>query len=269
MLAWIAAAQEQGPAPAFDVASVKLAAGVRTGGYRHQITPTSLTMLHVSMGHCLRLAYDIDTAYQLVGPRWLDPPTENEYDVVAKVTRPATEEQIKAMLRTLLAERFQLRAHRETRDLPAYALLAVKASAALRRSDGKGKPRVSSGDKPYSYRFENLTMPQLALQLGPPWTTRPVVDQTALAGSYDFALDVSRYVAGPGHRQADSRLPGRDRPGRGAAAGSPGTTRPRPQTRPRTLSGAGRGSRRKGADAELAILVRPGQPPGRSPADRG
>ena len=194
MLAWIAAAQEQAPAPAFDVASVKLAAGVRTGGYRHQITPTSLTMLHVSMGHCLRLAYDIDTAYQLVGPRWLDPPTENEYDVVARVTRPATEEQIKAMLRTLLAERFQLRAHRETRDLPAYALLAVKASAALRRSDGKGKPRVSSGDKPYSYRFENLTMPQLALQLGPPWATRPVVDQTALAGSYDFAVDVSRYV---------------------------------------------------------------------------
>ena len=192
-----AGAQEQSAGGAFDVASVKPAAGIRTGGYRHQITPTSLTMLHVSMGHCLRLAYDIETAYQLVGPAWLDPPTEYEYDVVAKVSGPATEEQIKGMLRTLLAERFRLQAHRETRELPAYALLRVRASTSLHRSAGTGPTRVLPGEKPYIFRFENLSMPQLALQLGPPWTTRPVVDETGLTGSYDFALDVSRYVLDP------------------------------------------------------------------------
>jgi len=182
------------PAPAFEVASVTIARGQRTSGYRHQITATSLTMLHVSMGHCLRLAYDIRTAYELVGPAWLDPPTENEYDVVAKASGPATEDQIKAMLRTLLAERFQLKVHRESRSLPVYALAPSRISPLLHLSSGTGGPKVTSGDKPYRMHFENFSMAQFALQLGPPWTARPVIDRTGLAGSYDFDLDMSRYV---------------------------------------------------------------------------
>jgi uncharacterized protein (TIGR03435 family) len=186
----VAFAQE----PAFDVASVTPAKGTRTSGYSHQITPTSLTMLHVSMGHCLRLAYDIHTAYELVGPAWLDPPTESEYDVVAKVDRPVTPDQIKAMLRTLLAARFQLRVHREKRDLPVYALVATKPSPALRRSTSGDQPKLKSGDKPYQMLFEHFSMPQFVLQLGPPWTARPVIDRTNLEGSFDFELDTSRYV---------------------------------------------------------------------------
>src|SRR5258708_19944486 len=89
----VALAQE----PAFDVASVTLAKGQRISGYSHQITPTSLTMLHVSMGHCLRLAYDIRTAYELVGPAWLDPPTESEHDVIPKVDPPVTQPPLHAI----------------------------------------------------------------------------------------------------------------------------------------------------------------------------
>jgi uncharacterized protein (TIGR03435 family) len=181
-------------APAFDVASVTLAKGQRTGGYSHQITPTSLTMLHVSMGHCLRLAYDIRTAYELVGPAWLDPPTESEYDVVAKVDRAVTQDQIKALLRTLLAARFQLRVHRESRDLPVYALVTTRPTPALRRSTNGDQPKMKSRDKPYHMLFEHVSMAQFALQLGPPWTARPVIDRTNLEGSFDFDLDTSRYV---------------------------------------------------------------------------
>jgi uncharacterized protein (TIGR03435 family) len=186
----VAFAQE----PAFDVASVTVAKGTRTSGYSHQITPTGLTMLHVSMGYCLRLAYDIHTAYELVGPAWLDPPAESEYDVVAKVDRPVTPEQIEAMLRTLLAARFQLRVHREKRDLPVYALVTTKPSPMLRRSTSGDKPKLRSGDKPYQMLFEHFSMRQFALQLGPPWTARPVIDRTNLDGSFDFELDTSRYV---------------------------------------------------------------------------
>jgi uncharacterized protein (TIGR03435 family) len=181
-------------APAFDVASVTPAKGQRTSGYSHQITPTSLTMLHVSMGHCLRLAYDIHTACELVGPAWLDPPTESEYDVIAKVDRPVTEDQIKAMLRTLLAARFQLRVHCESRDLPVYALVTTRPSPALRPSTKGDQPKQKFGDKPYQMLFEHWSMSQLALQLGPPWTARPVIDRTNLEGSFDFELDTSRYV---------------------------------------------------------------------------
>lgn len=193
MFALIAAALVA-EAASFDVASVKIAAGPQTSGYSHTITPNGLTMLHVSMGHCLRLAYDIRTAYELAGPGWLDPPTENEYDIVAKVDHPVSPDQIRAMLRSLLEARFQLRTHRESRELPVYALTVSRPSTALRSAAAPGDPKVSSGDKPYQMQFRGWTMAQLALQLGPPWTTRPVLDRTDLQGSYDFDLDVSRYV---------------------------------------------------------------------------
>ena len=193
MLALIAAAL-LAEAASFDVASVKIATGPRTSGYSHTITPTGLTMLHVSMGHCLRLAYDIRTAYELAGPNWLDPPTENEYDIVAKVDHPVSQDEIRAMLRTLLEARFQLRAHRESRELPVYALTVSRPSTSLRSAAVPGDPKVGNGDKPYQMQFRGLTMAQLALQLGPPWTARPVLDRTNLQGSYDFDLDVSRYV---------------------------------------------------------------------------
>jgi uncharacterized protein (TIGR03435 family) len=181
--------------PVFDVANVKPAAGTRSSGYSHQTTATSFTALHVSMGHLLRYAYDIHTAYELAGPAWLDPPTEQEYDVVAKVNRPVAEEEVKAMLRSLLAERFHLQAHRETRDLPAFLLVAVKPT--LRPAAAPGPPRHKSGDKPFQDRFESYTTAQLAQQLGPPWTSRPVLDRTGLTGAYDFELDLSRYILDP------------------------------------------------------------------------
>lgn len=197
LFAAITATAQQSAAPAFDVASVKVATGVRRGGYTHRITPTSLTMLHVSMGHCLRLAYDIRTAYELVGPAWLDPPTFNEYDVVAKVDHPVSEDQIRAMLRMLLATRFGLRAHRETRDLPVYLLEVSKPMAALRNAAGTGKAKRTSCEKPYCDRFTNYSMAQLALELGPPMTARPVIDRTNLSGTFDFELDISHYVLDP------------------------------------------------------------------------
>jgi uncharacterized protein (TIGR03435 family) len=145
-------------------------------------------MLDVSMGHCLR------TAYELVGPAWLDPPTESEYDVVAKLDRPVTPDQIKAMLRTLLAARFQLRVHREKRDLPVYALVTTRPSPAIRRSTSGDKPKLKSCEKAYQTIFVHFSMPQFALQLGPPWTARPVIGRTNLDGSFDFELGTSHYV---------------------------------------------------------------------------
>jgi uncharacterized protein (TIGR03435 family) len=147
------------------------------------------------MGHLLRYAWDIRTAYELVGPAWLDPPTEQEFDVIAKVNQPVAEEQIRIMLRTLLAERFHLQAHHETRDLPAYLLVAVKPT--LRPTAVSGPPRHKPGGKPHQDRFESYTMEQFAQQLGPPWTSRPVLDRTGLSGAYDFELDISRYILDP------------------------------------------------------------------------
>src|SRR5438105_2784488 len=77
-------------APAFEVASVKRSTEPNRGGYRHQITPDSLTMLHVSMGYCycIRLAYGALRPYDLAGPAWIDPPTGVLIDILAKTGKP-------------------------------------------------------------------------------------------------------------------------------------------------------------------------------------
>jgi len=81
------------------------------------------------------------------------------------------------MLHTLLAARFQLRVHRESRDLPVYALVTTRSAPPLRRSTNGDQPKLKSGDKPYQMLLEHFSMSQFALQLGPPWTARPVIDR--------------------------------------------------------------------------------------------
>lgn len=110
--------------PQFDVAVVKAVKEPEPGGYRHQFTPQGVTMHAVSMGYCIRLAYGLSSQrpWELIGPSWIDPPTEFIYDISAKTDNPTSEDQIKRMLQTLLAGHFKLIVHRENRRLPAYAL---------------------------------------------------------------------------------------------------------------------------------------------------
>jgi uncharacterized protein (TIGR03435 family) len=180
--------------PAFDVASVKLATRSASGGYRHQITPGGITMLHVSLGYCIRTAWSLRYSYELIGPGWLDPPTDVLVDIAARTAEPATEDQVKQMLQTLLMERFKLVSHAETRQLPSYSLVTIGKNPALRRSEGNGGPKSTPGAKPYSQAYRNFSMAQLALQLGPPMTSRPVVDKTGIEGSFDFELDYGPYI---------------------------------------------------------------------------
>lgn len=182
----------------FDVASVKVVREASPGGYHHQITADSLKMQGVSMGYCIRLAYDLSVQrpYELVGPDWINPPTDVLYDIAAKAAGPVSSDQIKLMLQKLLAERWRLAVHRETRTLSAYVLLQDR-NPHLRRSDASSLTKVKPGAKPYELLFEHVSMAQLAQQLGPPMTSRPVIDKTKLTGNFDFNLDLGRYILDP------------------------------------------------------------------------
>ena len=102
-----------------------------------------------------------------------------------------------AMLRTLLAERFELAVHREKRSLPAYILVVTKTTPLLRRANYNVHTKIKSGGTPYALLFEHVSMAQLAQQLGPPMTSRPVIDKTGIEGSFDFTLDLARYILDP------------------------------------------------------------------------
>jgi hypothetical protein len=181
-MAFAALVQGQEPRPAFDTASVKLAVGgPASGGYRHQITPGGITMLHVSLGYCIRIAWSLRYSYELIGPGWLDPPTDVLVDITARTAEPTTEDRVKLMLQTLLTERFHLVAQTETRQLPSYSLVSIRKDQALRPSDGNSEPKMKPGSKPHSQAFQNISMAQLALYLSPPLTSRPVFDKTGRA----------------------------------------------------------------------------------------
>jgi uncharacterized protein (TIGR03435 family) len=152
------------------------------------------------MGYCIRLAYGLSAQrpWELAGPAWMDPPTEFMYDIVAKTGEPTSEDQLKFMLQALLADRFKLVSHQDKRKLPGYALSLTKNPPRLHASEPNRTRRIAPGPKPYQLSFENVSMSDLAQQLGPPMTSRPVFDATGLTGSFNFTLDLGRYVLDPG-----------------------------------------------------------------------
>ena len=119
------------------------------------------------------------------GPDWID--TEH-YDIDAKAERPYTLEELHEMFRMLLADRFQLRYHHETREILAYVLTVGNSGTKLKHSESQdifdvpikpdGPARVVGARVPMSYLSWYLSY-----RVG-----RPVVDGTALNGFYDQPL---------------------------------------------------------------------------------
>lgn len=95
----------------------------------------------------------------------------------------------RAMMQNLLADRFQLKIHEETRQLPVYALVVAKGGPKLAEAKGAADLHMSSGGAGHM-NFEAAPMSTLAVTLT--WMTgRPVLDQTGLLGNYDFSLNWS------------------------------------------------------------------------------
>jgi uncharacterized protein (TIGR03435 family) len=173
---------------AFEVASVKPSNPESRGLMRIRPMPGGQTYIarNLPLRMMIKVMYRITDSQIAGGPDWID--TEH-YDIDAKAERPSTLEELHEMFRSLLADRFQLRYHHETREIPAYVLTVANLGTKLKRSetleifdvpikpDGSG--RVVGTRVPIS----SLSW-YLSLQVG-----RPVVDGTALEGFYDFTLE--------------------------------------------------------------------------------
>ncbi len=150
-------------------------------------------------------AYELE-GYQLVGgPKWMD---DDRYDIEARAGGESapTSAQVQLMLQSLLADRFQLKFHRETKQLPEYELVVGKSGPKLKASAPESVKSLSFGD---SGSVTVLTvskgsMDQLAKQLGNSGLGRPVLDKTGLTGEYDYEL---RWSAEPGGTDLADRPP--------------------------------------------------------------
>lgn len=188
--------QEVPPRAAFEVASVKRHSfagpspgmGTSISGPRVTIRGTSVTFI-------IMRAYDVK-AYQIVGgPDWIaGRGLDFLYDIDAKAEGEATPtpDQMRHMLQTFLSERFELRLHRENKEMPVFA---------LRVAAGGSKLKVSAADVPSTTLRPGATlnrltvakaaMTQLALSLSS-FAGRPVFDETGLTGTYDYQLEWTR-----------------------------------------------------------------------------
>lgn len=136
------------------------------------LTGNRYTQRQTTVQYLLMQAYSV-WDYQIAGlPDWAQAPNGEHYDVEATVAGGVTPsaEQSQAMLQALLADRFALTLHRDTKDLPVYTLSPAKGGTKLQPVTGD--PRFGS------------TMQQLINQLSHV-VSRPIVDKTGLPASYD------------------------------------------------------------------------------------
>jgi bla regulator protein BlaR1 len=164
----------------------------------------------------IREAYALQGSQLSGGPGWLD---SDRFDIVAKYEGNPTPLQIRVMLRALLAERFRLSVHADTRELPLYALVLARTDGKLgphlrpTGADcsqapewlGTGPPPVrdaaapcrSAGPGPGgAMRFRGITLEAFAKFLATP-VRRPVIDRTGLSGDFDIELDMTAEIGPP------------------------------------------------------------------------
>jgi bla regulator protein blaR1 len=217
-----------GPLPSFEVATVKPANGGNT--IPSITTATESRTMNVTARNLIEQAYDIPWTPGLNerivgGPDWID---NNRYDVDArideslmrrfeKLPNEERKEQMSLMMQSLLADRFKLKVHFQSRELPIYGLTMAKGGPKLTVT--KDVPTTTGDDQPppkvaFPTRAEDLRKGILVLYRGQAaemtakaatldelvhWLAgyseiggRTVVNRTGLPGPYDFTLRWTR-----------------------------------------------------------------------------
>jgi len=186
----------------FEVASVKQATPDQAQARRRPtVSADRIEFRSVTLWYCLSFAYSMKS-YQMFGPDWL---REARYDIVAKGPAGTRRENLPVMMQALLAERFKVQTHQETREIPAAVLTLGKEGPKLKEAapesgDGQGGAQVGmsaseSGTERLDVKGGTIStlVNTLTGLLG-----SPVVDKTGLTGRYDFTLEFSRSeTAGP------------------------------------------------------------------------
>jgi uncharacterized protein (TIGR03435 family) len=200
--------------PSFEVASVKHAPPPTGMGIRMQMggDPGRVNYANVTLKIVMARAYGVKEN-QITGPDWLN---SERYDIVATVAPDTPRDQIPAMLRKLLADRFKLTAHKEKKVLPVYALVVGKNGPKLHEAEAQAGMRMSMSPK--GRRMTGaVSIENLADTLSR-FMDRPVLDMTGIKGTFDVDLEWTADGGQPGLMLGP--------PGGGPAEGGGGERRP-------------------------------------------
>jgi uncharacterized protein (TIGR03435 family) len=213
---------------AFEVASIKASAPlnareVMMGRQRvgMKVDAARVDIANLSLADLVRIAYRVKP-YQIAGPNWMK---GERFDIVAKLPAGASPDQVPEMLQQLLADRFKLVAHRETKEHAVYGLVVGKSGPKLLEAPAEASyakptsPAAPGGRGPVELTADASNLLISDAQTGPVRVSnraggtmqleaqkatmtvladmlsrildRPVVDMTGLKGAYQLTLDLS------------------------------------------------------------------------------
>jgi uncharacterized protein (TIGR03435 family) len=184
--------QAQQPAPAAAPLSFE-AASIRPNGrgaIDFRFLPTRFVATNVTLGQLIEQAYNIQPRELISGTDWV---RVDRFDVTATSGPEVSPDQMRLMLRSLLADRFRLQIERETRTGTVYRLIARNVHDLKPPAKPDGRSLVATmrndgnGFLSYEYVGYNASMAQLAVTLGG-HLRAPVNDETKLTGNYDFRI---------------------------------------------------------------------------------
>jgi uncharacterized protein (TIGR03435 family) len=177
--------------PAFEVASVRPNKS-SDGSSTFNTSNGSVHSTNCSLRDFIRWAFNVKD-YQIAGPDWL---SSQRFDIVAKAPSPDTDDQLMAMLQELLAERFKLAIHRETKEGAAYALVVGKNGLKLKEVEAGPEHSTRRGNY---LSAQKMSMSQLADSLSQR-VHLPVSNMTGVKGVFDIEL---KWAPGEGERRRD------------------------------------------------------------------
>lgn len=189
------AAQPVAAPPEFEVASVKAISDPHGWINPRMIDPQRFVGTDI-LPRLMEWAYGVRDFQILQAPQWA---RQQLFEIHATAERPSNESQIRQMLQALLADRFKLRLHRQTKEIPVYALMAgrngPRLTAAKDASINQGAGDIEVGPAQLYARGTTMGMFVRILTEN---EERPVIDKTNLTGHYDFNLSWEQTSYGPG-----------------------------------------------------------------------
>ena len=190
LLSVAAFGQSTVPNPVFEVASVRLheqpggGVGISTSGSR-------FTAISKTVAGLLMFAYDAKS-YQVPDTTALRPFDDTFYDIAAKAEGDSTPsvDQFRLMLQALLADRFKLQVHHETREVPVYELVVAKNGPRLTAAsiDADSAPHYAANGRNWDFTSAKASMDDLVIAIENSIIDRPVLNKTGLTGSYAVRL---------------------------------------------------------------------------------
>ena len=197
----VVSSQTASPPPAFDVASIRASAGseggrgnpmgrLPFGNQKIKVSPDGVTMRGASLKSAIAWAYGVKI-FQVNGPDWLD---TQRFDIAAKAGAQSTEDQLRLMTATLLADRLKVALHRTTKETQAYVLVIGKGGSKLIESKTEGDSDLQPDQAHMQITILRTPLAVLTDMLYSILRT-PVVDETGLTGKYDVNINMMKYVS--------------------------------------------------------------------------